>query len=107
MLRAVEILTSKLPDSNGEALVERALFDPPRIEPEGVLARHTAGTGQQAKVSSEACSILPERCGMEIPARCVDQRAKVDVDGAANAIPGYEARVPIACDVCEIVTDVL
>ena len=101
MLRSIEILACELTDSNGESFVERALFDPPRIEPEGVLARHAAGTGQQAKVSSEASSILPERCGMEIPARCVDQRAKVDVDGAAKSIPGYEAVIPFAGNVRE------
>src|SRR4029079_11628979 len=99
MLCAVEVLAGDLTDSHGEAFVERSLFDPPRIEPERVLACHSAGTGQEPKIRPDVGSILPECSRMKIPSWSVYQSTKIDVDSSSDPVPTYKPIISVAVNV--------
>jgi len=107
MLGAVEILPGKLADSSGDAVIEPALFDPPRVEAASILAGHAAGAGQCAKIFPEIAAPLP-KCGrMEIEAVLARERAEVNVHGPAKAVPTGKALGLFALEVPKRVGDVL
>ena len=61
-----KILACELADARRDSLVAPSLLEPPRIEAARIHAGHPAGTCQQAQMSSEIASALPERRRMEI-----------------------------------------
>src|SRR5713226_6006406 len=99
VLRAVEVLTCKLADACADSFVEPSLLEPPGIEAGRIHARHAARTGQQAQISSEITSSLPERRRMEKQIVLAYQLAKIDVDCPSEAVPARESFFLVALDV--------
>src|SRR5262249_27612720 len=107
MLCSVKVLAGELAYSNGEPFIKRSFFDPPGIEPECLSAGHPAGDRQKPKIRPNVGSVLPHGSRMKVPIRRVDQRTEVDINCPAEAIPGDEAIIAVAYNVCERIADVL
>ena len=84
---SIEILAGKLSHAYGDAIVQPSLLDPPRIEAGRVGTHQAAGPGHEPEIQSEIASSLRQSGRVEVPSVVPCQRAKIDVDGGAEAVP--------------------
>src|SRR5260370_42406657 len=103
---SIEILAGKLSHAYSDTLVQPSLLDPPRIEASSVRTHQSAGPGQEPEIQSEIASSLRESRRVEVPSVQPGQRAKIDVDGCAEAVPGRKWRL-LTLEAPEGVADIL
>ena len=101
------ILARELTNSCGEPFVQPSLFYPPGIETERVGAGHPARTGQQAQITSEVTSRLPECRPMEIQSGPIRQRTKIDIHRTSETVPACKSLFLFALDVRQRIADIL
>src|SRR5260370_35435613 len=74
-------------------VVQPSLLDPPRIEASRVRTHQSAGPGHVPEIQAEIAPSLRQSGRMEVPSVEPGQRAKIDVDGGAEAVPHGKGRL--------------